>query len=1368
MFNHPPVRLVLSGLLALGTHIFAAEKAGPFDWSSRVYNPANPQDTAIARDGTLESAQKFEGTNQSGVVKTESWNGDSQAGSRIWGAGVNLFGPANQNFFIGLKKDWSLREGSDAGSQWIYYPKYQQDSMVMFGFAEIKAKDLDRANGTGFTLGNALPYNRLVVVLPWRWVQGGGSAYQAGDYGGNPAEAGLFAIPANMSLSQIQANTATYRLAGLDAVFNKIQPHLYSTSYKLQVLGNGRWQVLIDIDNDGQTDVATTSEDAGNKVSPFATLTETSGLIISTRAAPSRTLTVNRTTANLIYRKSPTAEVPSIDRRPFTANIPKVVKSSPTIIDGTSWDATYQVSATCSTIPTGAAPVAQIPGTNQWFFDLPLKPNGLSKVTFGQSGKPNASTIQGNIEWQPIDMYHGESLAIRIGDSVKLQCLASCGAQKIRIDADGDGVIDYRGPDTKQFLHRYDTAGTFLAKAYDADGVEVGSATIAVANVRLPKAIACQVGFTRTVDIHTGLYDPKDLYVTTNDSATQPKLIQVTRGSATKGHLRIYLKTLNRGTPIIYVRQGSETGPILAYKEVDEFYGITKDAQHLAVNDETSEANVRFIMTPYIPDLVVTFTMFAHTASFDGERQLSMKSNDGDMVEDPITGEISSVMDVPIQIPSTENKFCLNGAVFQQGNFSNTQNSANGESANSDVSISYQVGDAMAVNGDACRIKVSRLVIPDRLMTKMNYVKKTVRNRFGEKIPENDWEPTDTVRDIEKYLRVKVQNTCKEFCGSTDPNHSQKIGTCQRDHCKHVHGIEILPNHKCPGSSEQGHGNRICIPIFKQTMSTTEKLDKKCGYKQHVDYMVLSASQPGIWDVQVGTTKFAARIITPGMLITPTNPKFEPRFNFVNKDITGKGTPVNTDYTVTVIGKDYIEIDHGDAAVFNVSSEPGFCMNQPLNVSSLQASQRHHHLWKDLRFCQKSPSCAGECDCPGDGFKTEKVEKDKHKWYAIHKGNDLDGKKFKIYCDDFGAYGKLLASMDFSIKKGINCDGACKDCYDKLCGIPHCNGGTQGCDANFWLRLIHLDCITTNPCECMEPNGEEKKTLFQTTARITTNLTKHVQKIPVDENDNDIWDGWIPGNDGSADDDKETYLKGKKIGDGFTRYEEYRGFIVHNVINKNNGDDIHIRTNPSTQATLHIQDFAGLKTNWFLTLSGLEVLFIADRHWNSSTARVVNANWESHSEGIYQCGLRLVTEEIPPILVDGAWVTKGGYADYIDADQTKWTPKNFRKIVVNTSIKGGILEEYVTGHELFHGIGLTHHSDDIARPAIPARPGPPPTPARPALPAGPYRGADCIMRYLRKGEVFDAVKMYTICGQKDTNEEPTWACTPQFNVKDPK
>src|SRR5262249_15013938 len=64
-------------------------------------------------------------------------------------------------------------------------------------------------------------------------------------------------------------------------------------------------------------------------------------------------------------------------------------------------------------------------------------------------------------------------------------------------------------------------------------------------------------------------------------------------------------------------------------------------------------------------------------------------------------------------------------------------------------------------------------------------------------------------------------------------------------------------------------------------------------------------------------------------------------------------------------------------------------------------------------------------------------------------------------------------------------------------------------------------------------------------------------KIPLDDDDNDMADGWS-GNVGGADDDKDNVpALGAINGDGLTRYQEYRGFMVmgrHTRTDPNNKD----------------------------------------------------------------------------------------------------------------------------------------------------------------------------------------------------------------------
>ncbi|MFW5882143.1 MAG: PA14 domain-containing protein [Planctomycetota bacterium] len=387
-----------------------------------------------------------------------------------------------------------------------------------------------------------------------------------------------------------------------------------------------------------------------------------------------------------------------VDRRPFTASIHQEVKSSPTIIDGTAWGEAYSVTAQASTLGAEPVSVARIGTTTQWFQDLPLDPNQPTTVTFAQSGSPTPSTITGTIDWIPVSMYHDEAITIRVGDSIKLQAIAGCGGAHVRIDADGDGTIDHEGSDSEAVVHRYDTAGVYHARAYDVGDNEIGTATVTVTEVRLPKAIACQVGFMRQVTIHTGVHDPAELVITTNDpTPAKPSLMLVERGPAIENHLRIYLKCLRRGTPILYVRQGSEDGPILAAMEIDEFTLDGSDLNNVVVNGETSMAAGFITMRPYVPNLDVVANMFASTSAFESGdgKTLTTNTDAFNIRTDPATGETIADMRFNFMIPDSENQFCFNVKFWQENQ------------------EPVPVGDE-SKNGKRCKIVVPVIAFPYR------------------------------------------------------------------------------------------------------------------------------------------------------------------------------------------------------------------------------------------------------------------------------------------------------------------------------------------------------------------------------------------------------------------------------------------------------------------------------------------------------------------------------------------------------------------------------------------------------------------------------------------------------------------------------
>jgi hypothetical protein len=85
-------------------------------------------------------------------------------------------------------------------------------------------------------------------------------------------------------------------------------------------------------------------------------------------------------------------------------------------------------------------------------------------------------------------------------------------------------------------------------------------------------------------------------------------------------------------------------------------------------------------------------------------------------------------------------------------------------------------------------------------------------------------------------------------------------------------------------------------------------------------------------------------------------------------------------------------------------------------------------------------------------------------------------------------------------------------------------------------------------------------------ARVKGYLDRYAVRIPKDEDDNLIWDGWEWNNGGTLDDNDAEPPGDGTPGDGLTRYEEYRGLEVNGLADDNSSmsDQVnHQRLNPT-------------------------------------------------------------------------------------------------------------------------------------------------------------------------------------------------------------
>jgi len=305
--------------------------AGPFAWIRKLRAPAANRPTTIARDGTAEALDASAAAPQFGQLTLTQWSGDNQAGGRGF-AGNTLAGAPGENHFLGIRS-FSLTEGSDASGAWTYAQKRQQDAQVRFGFIAASRSDLPFGHGLGPTIGSTLSCNAIVVCLPFRHNATGqaqwqveyyagtprhrralrrrlqGAQWQVEYYAGTPLQAGVWQVPAGMSLAQAQASPQN-RLCRIKPL-KKTKPG-DATSLKLELTGAGHWRLLIDLDNDGVAEETEVSGTGDNRVSSLTDVTDDGGLLVHVEAASGSAVgKVGRTQLTLGYRESSGVAAPA-------------------------------------------------------------------------------------------------------------------------------------------------------------------------------------------------------------------------------------------------------------------------------------------------------------------------------------------------------------------------------------------------------------------------------------------------------------------------------------------------------------------------------------------------------------------------------------------------------------------------------------------------------------------------------------------------------------------------------------------------------------------------------------------------------------------------------------------------------------------------------------------------------------------------------------------------------------------------------------------------------------------------------------------------------------------------------------------------
>lgn len=336
--------------------------------------------------------------------------------------------------------------------------------------------------------------------------------------------------------------------------------------------------------------------------------------------------------------------------------------------------------------------------------------------------------------------------------------------------------------------------------------------------------------------------------------------------------------------------------------------------------------------------------------------------------------------------------------------------------------------------------------------------------------------------------------------------------------------------------------------------------------------------------------------------------------------------------------------------LLNVSTEKGVCLNAPEpkdadDCRDLQLKkEKEHEAWDDAK------ASGTKCDTKElyQQARTKRPEKE----YTI-----------TIYSRDFGSYGFLRSFANVNKKTSVE-------------GMP-----------------VYIS-IPVKRTDVAHPNGRVKKTEYADN-RVT---------IPHDIDENRVADGgWTstggvavpdPADNKADEDDKPTGDSFK--GDGFTTYEEYRGFktstkkgVVHQRINYQVKD-------------IFVQNESKLPTELYDKISGLDAHEITPEQYISHEKRFVNFNFNKTTHlNFEQRGLHLIDKGSHSGLLGIAYSSTGQpTVPNAEIEIRVYTTK-IKEVV--DRVNKGVAEKdklvyadklsAVVSHELLHGNNVCHHGE---------------------------------------------------------------------------
>lgn len=278
------------------------------------------------------------------------------------------------------------------------------------------------------------------------------------------------------------------------------------------------------------------------------------------------------------------------------------------------------------------------------------------------------------ITWLPTDLkgkqFSSDRVIIRQADALLFTCSDTTG-NSLTIDANGDGVIDFAGLPGQKFPYTYSEAGDYTAFAH-IDGALVGELRITAVAAELPSTIAAEVKYQTIRTIPIAPYTDSDkIFFCSNDSALLA-ISDLGVSQESSNAKNIALSPQQRGLPVLAARLLSSGGPIISYREIEEFTFESSAQTHVRVSADSNLGATQLTMRPFVPNLSMQLTMQGHQSTFYGGAT-SLNINTSTPLNgrplfrtyfDDYTGEIIGIAFIQLEVPAGETKYCFSVSAF--------------------------------------------------------------------------------------------------------------------------------------------------------------------------------------------------------------------------------------------------------------------------------------------------------------------------------------------------------------------------------------------------------------------------------------------------------------------------------------------------------------------------------------------------------------------------------------------------------------------------------------------------------------------------------------------------------------------------------